>query len=134
MGSGARPSHGPRPSVRLALGVLLAVWLAGTAGPPARAARSASLSDYQDKPTKEWREGPIRYIITEWEDKEYKALENESDRARFIENFWRRRDQTPETPGNEFRSDFWRRASQANRLYGEETAKPGWKTDMGKIH
>lgn len=112
----------------------VAVLLGAGAGSTARAARSASLTDYMDKPTRQWREGPVRYIITEWEDKEYKALENESDRARFIENFWRRRDTTPETPGNEFRSDFWRRASQANRLYGEETAKPGWKTDMGKMH
>lgn len=121
-----------RPGLFFAL--FLAAALLVPAGSPPDAARSESLTDYQDRPTKQWREGPVRYIMTKWEDEEYKQLENESDRARFIENFWRRRDTSPETPGNEFRADFWRRASQANRLYGEETAKPGWKTDMGKIH
>ena len=119
---------------RLIFAMLLGIAMLPIAGSQPRAASSASLTDYQDRPTKEWREGPVRYIITKWEDEEYKALDHESDRARFIENFWRRRDNSPETPGNEFRSEFWRRASQANRLYGEETSRPGWRTDMGKIH
>lgn len=129
-GKTSHASH--RPGLLFAL--LLSATLLVPAGAPPKAAHSESLTDYQDRPTKQWREGPVRYIITKWEDEEYKDLENESDRARFIENFWRRRDMSPETPGNEFRSDFWRRASQANRLYGEETSKPGWRTDMGKIH
>ncbi len=130
----ARASRGSHRPVRLLFALLLGAALLCTAGSQPNAARPGSLTDYMDKPTKQWREGPIRYIITKWEDEEYKALEHESDRARFIENFWRRRDKNPETPGNEFRSEFWRRASQANRLYGEETSRPGWRTDMGKIH
>ena len=90
--------------------------------------------DYMDKPIPEWREGPIRYILTKWEDDEYKSLRTEEERARFIESFWRRRDQTPETPGNEFRAEFWRRVRDANHLYGEGTPRDGWWTDMGKIH
>ncbi|HET6372092.1 MAG TPA: GWxTD domain-containing protein, partial [Candidatus Polarisedimenticolia bacterium] len=90
--------------------------------------------DYLDKPIPEWREGPIRYIITKWEDDEYRALRNEEERARFIESFWRRRDKTAETPGNEFRAEFWKRVRDANRLYGEQTSSDGWRTDMGKIH
>jgi GWxTD domain-containing protein len=90
--------------------------------------------DYQDKPIPQWREGPIRYIITKWEDNEYKSLETEEERARFIESFWKRRDQTPATPGNEFRAEFWKRVRDANHLYGEGTSRAGWWTDMGKIH
>jgi len=90
--------------------------------------------DYMDKPVPEWRQGPVRYIITKWEDNEYKSLKTEEERTRFIEEFWQRRDTTPDTPGNEFRAEFWKRVRDANRLYGENVAKPGWRTDMGKIH
>jgi GWxTD domain-containing protein len=99
----------------------------------AQAARR-KLEDFLDKPVREWREGPVRYILTKWEDDEYKELKDQESRARFIETFWSRRDETPGTPGNEFRAEFWRRVRDANRLYGEETAKDGWRTDMGKIH
>jgi GWxTD domain-containing protein len=103
------------------------------AAPGAEAARR-KLDHYLDKPVPEWREGPVRYLLVKWEDQEYKDLEDQESRARFIENFWRRRDETPGTPGNEFRAEFWKRVRDANRLYGEETAKDGWRTDMGKIH
>lgn len=99
---------------------------------PAEAARRKT--DYLDKPIPDWREGPVRYIITKWEDDEYKSLDTEEQRARFIESFWQRRDADPATPGNEFRAQFWKRVRDANHLYGEETAKEGWRTDMGKIH
>jgi GWxTD domain-containing protein len=102
--------------------------------PDGLAARRNSLHRQSDAPTPEWREGPVRYIITKSEDEEYKQLESEEARQRAIESFWRRRDPTPETPGNEFRSRFWRRVRDANRLYGRDTTKPGWLTDMGKIH
>lgn len=90
--------------------------------------------DYLDKPIPQWRQGPVRYIITEWEDDEYKSLGSEEERALFIENFWRRRDETPEIPGNEFRAQFWKRVREANRLYADQTPGEGWRTDMGKIH
>jgi GWxTD domain-containing protein len=87
-----------------------------------------------DAPTPEWREGPIRYIITKSEDKEYSQLDDQEARQRFIESFWLRRDPTPGTPGNEFRATFWRRVRRANSLHGKDTPKPGWLTDMGKIY
>lgn len=90
--------------------------------------------DYLDKPIPEWREGPARYIITKSEDSEYKSLSSQEERAQFIEGFWRRRDETHDTPGNEFRAEFWKRVRDANRLYSDDVAKPGWRTDMGKIH
>ena len=94
----------------------------------------AKKTDYLDKPIPEWRQGPVRYIMTKWEDDEYRQLEDQESRARFIENFWRRRDETPDTPGNEFRAEFWKRVRDANRLYDDESARDGWRTDMGKIH
>ncbi len=116
----------------LAGAVLVALLGALVASPGAVASRKKL--DYRDSPIPEWREGPARYIITKWEDDEYKVLRSEEERARFIESFWRRRDETPETPGNEFRARFWKRVGDANHLYGQETAKEGWRSDMGKMH
>ena len=129
-----RQSEKHRRAMRRAPVLLTAIAMLVIGSADGLARRASKLSDYMDKPTGEWREGPVRYIITKWEDEEYKALRRQDDRALFIENFWKRRDETPQTPGNEFRAEFWRRVSQANRLYGEETSKPGWRTDMGKMH
>jgi len=121
-------------SARTTAGLLLlaVTLLFAPSGPHALAARKKI--DYLDKPIPEWREGPIRYIITKWEDNEYKSLKTQEERARFIEEFWQRRDTTPDTPGNEFRAEFWKRVRDTNRLYADDVAKPGWRTDMGKIH
>src|SRR5207245_5130359 len=37
-----------------------------------------------DKPTKDWYQGPVRYIITKVELKAYKSLETDLDRQNFI--------------------------------------------------
>lgn len=122
----------PSPArLSLALAVLCAL-MAPAVGPAA--AKGRSLHQYSDSPTPEWREGPVRYIITKSEDKEYSQLDSDEARQRAINSFWGRRDPTPGTPGNEFRAQFWRRVREATRIHGRETTKPGWLTDMGKIH
>ena len=50
----------------------------------------------------------------------------------FIENFWLRRDPTPDTPENEFKEEHYRRIAYANEHYG--AGIPGWKTDRGHIY
>ncbi len=119
------PSRRPAPPALVLPAVLLfaASWLG-----------ASSLHNPSDAPTPEWRDGPIRYIITKSEDREYLQLKTEEERRRAVESFWRRRDPTPGTPGNELRAQFWRRVREATRLYGRHTTKPGWLTDMGKIH
>src|SRR5262245_50066969 len=125
------PSWVPGTSRLLLLACLTAVVAFGTS---VTLQASREKTDYLDKPIPEWREGPVRYIITKSEDKEYKSLSTQEERAQFIEGFWQRRDETPDTPGNEFRAEFWKRVRDANRLYSDDIAKPGWRTDMGKIH
>ncbi len=82
---------------------------------------------------KDWYRGPVRYIITKEEEIIFKSLESEQDRAAFINRFWRRRDPSPGTHENEFRYHFWKSVIDANTLYAE-SAKPGWKTDRGKVY
>lgn len=142
-----RPLHGPRPTgqrvrdplevprwaLSLALLLLMLLFLAMLAFFFVGDARAADTGINFDRPTKDWYQGPVRYIITHQEVKAYKSLESELDRQNFIDWFWERRDITPGTPANEFRDRYQQRVYEANRKFGD-TAKPGWKTDMGKIY
>src|SRR4029453_11603353 len=82
---------------------------------------------------KEWLDGPVRYIATPEEIKEFKRLKDDRDRASFIEQFWRKRDPSPETLTNEYRQLFRERGKEANDKF-LDSAAPGWKTDRGKIY
>src|SRR6185295_16636518 len=141
-----RPMHGPRPTgqrVRdsleiprwaLSLGFLLFVllFLAMLAFFFVSEAHADNSINF-DKPTKDWYQGPVRYIITHQEVKAYKSLDTEIDRQNFIDWFWQRRDLVASTPENEFRDRYQQRVFEANRMFSD-TSKPGWKTDMGKIY
>ena len=141
------PWHGPRPMGQvkrdpldaprwaLSVGILLflivfltLVILLFVATPSQAASDGVNF----DKPTKDWYQGPVRYIITKVEIKAYKALETEAERATFIDWFWQRRDIEPSTPQNEFRDRFEQRTLEATRKF-ITSATPGWKTDQGKI-
>ncbi len=103
-----------------------ALWLAASpavvaGGPP------VARADYR-----EWIHGPVRYIATRSETRLFRRLQTPRERLRFIRNFWERRDPDPATAVNEARVAFWWRVSEANRRFSG-TARPGWKTDRGKI-
>ncbi len=72
------------------------------------------------------------YIITPEEVAAFKALSNDEERDQFIENFWLRRDPTPDTPENEYKEEHYRRIAYANEHFG--AGIPGWKTDRGRIY
>ncbi len=110
--------------------LLLALTAAGAAS---RGGRPQQGSTSTDQISSQWREGPVRYIITADEDREYIDLRDDESRGRFIERFWARRDTLPRTLINEYRREFWERVALANRLFDEST-KPGWKTDMGRYY
>ena len=73
----------------------------------------------------------VRYIITPEERKIFLEMP-ESERAQFIEDFWKRRDPFPDTEKNEYKDEYYRRIEQANRLFLGE-GRPGWLTDRGRI-
>jgi GWxTD domain-containing protein len=98
--------------------------LVGSANVPV-AARKESL--------RQWLDGPVHYLVSPDEIKEFKAQKTDSDRVAFIERFWRRRDPTPATLVNEYRQLFWNRVQEANDKFLDR-AGPGWQTDRGKIY
>ncbi len=74
----------------------------------------------------------VRYIITPEEERTFLELPD-SEKEKFMEDFWNRRDPDPDTKENEFKLEFFDRIKEANaRFIGE--AKPGWLTDRGYIY
>lgn len=88
--------------------------------------------DLKDSVLKRWIKGPVRYVITSKEEKAFKNLTTDIQRAFFIYRFWFGRDPTPGTLRNEYREVFWDRVITSNKMFNE-TTKPGWKTDRGEI-
>lgn len=57
-------------------------------------------------------------------------------KRRFMIDFWKRRDQTPNNQVNETRQFFYDAVAYADKTFGERgsAAVPGWKTDRGRIY
>jgi GWxTD domain-containing protein len=85
-----------------------------------------------DQFLKKWLEQDVLYIITDEEKAAFKRLTTDDERYQFIEQFWLRRDPSPDTVENETRDEHYRRIAYANERFA--SGKPGWKTDRGRIY
>jgi GWxTD domain-containing protein len=85
-----------------------------------------------DSTYKTWLNEDVVYIITPEERSAFLQMATNEEREQFIENFWLRRDPTPDTPENEFKEEHYRRIAYANERYS--SGIPGWKTDRGRIY
>src|SRR5579871_539407 len=85
-----------------------------------------------ETPYRKWLNEDVAYIITDEERSAFKRLQTDEEREQFIEQFWLRRDPTPDTFENEFREEHYRRIAYANDHYA--SGIPGWKTDRGRIY
>lgn len=74
----------------------------------------------------------VRYIITKKEKKIFLELPN-SEKEKFKEEFWKRRDPYPDTEENEFKMEYFNRIERADELFHGE-GRPGWMTDRGRIY
>src|SRR5919198_1273445 len=81
---------------------------------------------------KKWLDEDVRWIITDEERAAFKQLSNDEERDQFIEQFWLRRDPTPDSAENEFKEEHYRRIAFANEHFA--AGIPGWKTDRGRIY
>jgi GWxTD domain-containing protein len=111
----------------------------GTADPQAqplttqqKQRNSKALKQELSQTYKNWLNEDVVYIITPEEKSAFKQLSNDEERDQFIEQFWLRRDPTPDTPENEYREEHYRRIAYANENY--PSGIPGWKTDRGRIY
>ena len=91
-----------------------------------------ALKQELSKTYKKWLDEDVRWIITGEEVTAFKQLSNDEERDQFIEQFWLRRDPTPDTIENEFKEEHYRRIAYANEHFA--AGIPGWKTDRGRIY
>jgi GWxTD domain-containing protein len=73
----------------------------------------------------------VRYIITSEERKVFLNLPP-SARDKFIEEFWKKRDPTPETEFNEFKEQYYLLIDEANKLFKGESQ--GWLSERGRVY
>jgi len=74
---------------------------------------------------------PLAYIASPEELDWLRSLPADQQ-ARGWDEFWRRRDLTPETPRNEVQLEFFRRVRYAEHHF--QGFGPGWRSDMGRIY
>ena len=97
-----------------------------------RRKREEKLRKELETPYRKWLNEDVAYIITDEERAAFKRLQTDEEREQFIEQFWLRRDPTPDTVENEFKEEHYRRIAYANEHYA--SGIPGWKTDRGRIY
>jgi GWxTD domain-containing protein len=79
-----------------------------------------------------WLSEDVVYIITTEEERYFRQLKSDEEREKFIEEFWLRRDPTPDTDENEYRKGHYERIAFANQDFTADGV-PGWRTDRGRI-
>ena len=94
--------------------------------------REEKLRKELETPYRKWLNEDVTYIITDEERTAWKRLSTDEEREQFIEQFWLRRDPTPDTVENEFKEEHYRRIAYANEHYA--SGIPGWKADRGRIY
>jgi GWxTD domain-containing protein len=97
-----------------------------------RKAKDKQLRKELATPYRKWLNEDVAYIITDEERSAFTRLQTDEEREQFIENFWLRRDPSPDTVENEFKEEHYRRIAYANEHFA--SGIPGWKTDRGRIY
>ncbi|OGG46322.1 MAG: hypothetical protein A3F84_27165 [Candidatus Handelsmanbacteria bacterium RIFCSPLOWO2_12_FULL_64_10] len=75
----------------------------------------------------------IRYVATEKEQKLFKSLDQRG-KERFLRQFWKDRDPTPETPLNEGLMEHIRRMKYSENQFAAQVNKRGSETDKGRVY
>ncbi|HEY7617059.1 MAG TPA: GWxTD domain-containing protein, partial [Terriglobales bacterium] len=97
-----------------------------------RRKREEKLRKELETPFRKWLNEDVTYIITDEERAAFKRLATDEEREQFIENFWLRRDPTPDSNENEYKEEHYRRIAYANERFA--SGIPGWKTDRGRMY
>jgi GWxTD domain-containing protein len=85
------------------------------------------------KAAQQWRRGPEKFIMSDEEERAWKALPSDEAAAAFIDLFWARRDPSEGTPRNEFREEFLERVQYAEGSFTEKRTR-GSLTERGQVY
>src|SRR3954447_5806989 len=72
-----------------------------------RKKKEAQLKKELETPWKKWLNEDVSYIITDEERKAFKVLNTDEEREQFVEQFWLRRDPSPDTMENEYKEEHY---------------------------
>ncbi len=97
-----------------------------------RQKREKALRKELESRYKSWLEEDVVYIILPEEREVFDLLGTEEEREQFIEQFWLRRDPTPDTIENEYKEEHYRRIAYANERFSSGIR--GWESDRGRIY
>ena len=111
----------------LAIAGALAAWQASTPAPAQQTPQAKA------DPYKKWVQEDVVYLIDDRERTAFLSLTTNEERDMFIEQFWERRNPTPGSAVNSFKTEHYRRLARANTHYSWNST-PGWKTDRGRIY
>ncbi len=109
-------------------------WQEGDAVPLARNARFSVAWRPES-----WRRGStdmadIAHFLLSADDEEHFVAMQAGEQERWLEDFWRRRDPSPETAVNEARDAFLRRIDIANQRFSRAGLERGMFSDMGRVY
>jgi GWxTD domain-containing protein len=79
-----------------------------------------------------WLNTEVTYIISDEEKKAFLTLETDSERDRFIDEFWDIRNPRRGGATNAYKEEHYGRLQYANDTFGRRSNTPGWQTDMGR--
>lgn len=121
---------------RLTLLLLAATWVWSPSAAaqddtfPETAAEAFQLYERQYPPDK-WLDGPVQYIILNYERDIWKDLEDDEAREEFKAWFWGRRDPDPRDDMSPLMEQFYERVAFANQRFSG--FPKGWRSDRGRV-
>ncbi len=80
----------------------------------------------------DWATSPEAVFLTLDEQKSWREIQSDADRARFQAEYWKRRDPDPGTPINEFKQLVDARIAAADKYFAL-AGKPGSQTAQGRV-
>lgn len=80
----------------------------------------------------DWAKSPVRQLMNAEERRRWAELADDAARREFVEEFWKRRDPTPETAANELRQELETRIRFAAEQWTDEE-RPGVETDRALV-
>jgi GWxTD domain-containing protein len=90
----------------------------------------ATVADLADK---FWADGPVRWILTDHEKREWAGLTDPNIRIAFVERFWAERAALPGAGSRSYRQEFERRVAFADAYLAHDGAERGSLTDRGMV-
>jgi GWxTD domain-containing protein len=74
-----------------------------------------------------------KYISSGQEIDKWNKIKDLDAKRTFMFEFWKKRDEMPYTPQNEFKADYLKRVDYSNSKFSTITKK-GWKSDRGRVY